>query len=418
MKPSFLLASLISFSLLTTPAAFAAETGDMALTSSDIYYSHQYFFEGQTYKIYATATSNSNRDLLGIVRFYDNGGQIGGDQVISIIAGKTDAVFIDWVPNFGSHNIDVKLFPWEPAIDNPGNNTISSSVYVEQDTDYDGITNENDIDDDGDGIIDQEDAFPLDKNEQRDTDGDGIGDNSDDDDDGDGVPDEFDDLPLNPNETIDTDKDGTGNISDKDDDNDGLDDNEEVKIGTDTLKVDTDEDGESDKTDPFPLDPREWRDTDHDLIGNNQDTDDDNDGLPDETDEFPLNKGPVIKLSTEDFEANVYEKFTLDAAPSFDEDGEIVTYLWEIDGRRSREGNAITHTFETVGDHDVELIIIDDDGEQRSMEFQVSVKNLKLYGQILASLGALLLALIIYFKYIRVAKKRDEAKKPTKTKKS
>jgi hypothetical protein len=409
-KLSVVMSLLISLSLLTSQTALA-EGGDMSITSNDIYYSDQYFFEGRTYKVYATATSNSDSDLLGVVRFYDNGGQIGSDQVISIVAGKTDTVFIDWVPNFGSHNIDIKLFPWEPEIDNPGNNVISSSVYVEQDTDYDGIPNRTDLDDDGDGINDLEDAFPLDKNEQRDTDGDGIGDNGDTDDDGDEVPDDFDDLPLNPNETIDTDLDGTGNVADKDDDNDGLDDSEEVRIGTDTTKADSDDDGVDDKQDPFPLDSTEWLDTDNDLIGNNQDTDDDNDGLVDESDDFPLNKGPIIQLSTEDFETSVFEKFTLDAAPSYDEDGEIVTYLWEIDGRRSREGNAITHTFEEIGEHDVELIIIDDDGESRSMEFQVSVKNIDLYRQLLASLGALLLALIIYFKYIRVAKKQDKRKK-------
>jgi len=43
---------------------------------------------------------------------------------------------------------------------------------------------------DGDGIPDDEDAFPNDPNEWLDTDGDGIGDNEDTDDDGDGIPDE------------------------------------------------------------------------------------------------------------------------------------------------------------------------------------------------------------------------------------
>ena len=41
-----------------------------------------------------------------------------------------------------------------------------------------------DDDDDGDGVPDGEDLFPLDENETVDFDGDGIGDNSDSDDDG------------------------------------------------------------------------------------------------------------------------------------------------------------------------------------------------------------------------------------------
>jgi len=52
------------------------------------------------------------------------------------------------------------------------------------------------VDTDGDGVLDDEDAFPNDPTEWDDTDGDGTGDNADDDDDNDGVPDEQDDFPL------------------------------------------------------------------------------------------------------------------------------------------------------------------------------------------------------------------------------
>jgi len=47
------------------------------------------------------------------------------------------------------------------------------------DTDNDGLSNELDDDDDGDGVGDIDDAFPLDPTEWDDSDGDGIGDNSD-----------------------------------------------------------------------------------------------------------------------------------------------------------------------------------------------------------------------------------------------
>ncbi|MBG46441.1 MAG: hypothetical protein CMB76_08015 [Euryarchaeota archaeon] len=49
--------------------------------------------------------------------------------------------------------------------------------------------NNADIDDDDDGVVDSQDAFPLDPNEHADHDGDGIGDNADNDDDNDGIPD-------------------------------------------------------------------------------------------------------------------------------------------------------------------------------------------------------------------------------------
>ena len=66
---------------------------------------------------------------------------------------------------------------------------------------------------DGDGVPDDEDAFPDDPTETVDTDGDGIGDNADPDDDNDGMPDSFETAtgfdPLDPADA-DADADGDG----------------------------------------------------------------------------------------------------------------------------------------------------------------------------------------------------------------
>jgi subtilisin family serine protease len=123
-----------------------------------------------------------------------------------------------------------------------------------------------DDDDDGDGVTDRSDPFPLDKSETLDTDGDGIGNNTDTDDDGDGVADGSDACPLDSRETLDTDSDGICNNTDDDDDGDGV----------------------ADGSDAFPLDKTETLDTDRDGIGNNEDTDDDNDGVADGSDDYPL----------------------------------------------------------------------------------------------------------------------------------
>ncbi len=389
--------------LLMSTATYAY-SGDMSITTENISFSKSSFLQGQKTRIYVKASNNSTLDLLGVVKFYANGSQIGSDQAISIFAGKTDGVFIDWIPGYGNHEILVKLLPWEPDIDNPNNNQIVTNIYVVQDTDYDGIPNSNDNDDDNDGVNDDEDAFPLLGSEQYDTDGDGSGDNSDDDDDNDGVPDEFDDLPLDSSETMDTDKDGIGNIADPDDDNDGLTDTNEENQGTDPLMQDTDEDGKNDKEDPFPNDPTEWLDTDNDNIGNNTDTDDDNDNLPDETDEYPLNKGPIIKLLDENSIIGIFKNEIFDASPSYDEDGNIVSFYWSIDGNIEKEGNAINHTFRETGEHEVKITITDDNGESRTSTFQINVINTNLYIQIGLLLAAILLALLMYFKYIAEAK--------------
>jgi hypothetical protein len=64
-------------------------------------------------------------------------------------------------------------------------------------------------DGDGDGVPDNQDAFPNDTSESRDTDKDGVGDNAD-------------AFPNDPNETSDFDDDGIGDNSDPDDDNDSM----------------------------------------------------------------------------------------------------------------------------------------------------------------------------------------------------
>jgi hypothetical protein len=90
------------------------------------------------------------------------------------------------------------------------------------DSDGDGIPDNIDTDDDNDGVLDADDAFPFDPAESVDTDGDGIGNNADTDDDNDGVLDADDAFPLDATESVDTDGDGIGNNADTDDDNDGI----------------------------------------------------------------------------------------------------------------------------------------------------------------------------------------------------
>lgn len=72
-----------------------------------------------------------------------------------------------------------------------------------------------DADDDGDGVADGDDAFPLDADESVDTDGDGVGNNADEDDDGDTVSDTADNCVLVENAgQADADGDGVGDACD------------------------------------------------------------------------------------------------------------------------------------------------------------------------------------------------------------
>ena len=182
-----------------------------------------------------------------------------------------------------------------------------------KDTDGDGVGDNADLDDDNDALSDADelllgtdplnadsdsdgfsdglDALPLDATESIDTDSDGVGNNADQDDDGDGlddiseiqsglnplltdsdndgVDDGIDAFPLDGSETVDSDLDGIGDTQDA------------FPTNPDET-LDQDGDGIGDNADVFDDDPFEAYDTDSDGLGNNADPDDDNDGFSDD----------------------------------------------------------------------------------------------------------------------------------------
>ena len=186
-----------------------------------------------------------------------------GDLRPSIHSGK-----IVWMDS-RAHNNDIYMYDYNNGLIKTLTTNESSQIYPFV---YDDIVTWIDyrwgstwltylqLDQDSDGVLDSQDAFPYTSTEWKDTDGDGVGDNRDTDDDGDGVPDVRDPFPTNKNEWMDTDGDGVGDNSDGDDDNDGV----------------------ADGQDAFPKNPREFLDKDRDGIGDWLDPDDDNDGTPDE----------------------------------------------------------------------------------------------------------------------------------------
>lgn len=338
---------------------------DLALEEGSLR-TQQSVIVGNTVRIYATVKNNSESDLVGTVKFYDESRQefIGDDQPVSALGGGTDDVFVDWsARSVGSFPISARVIPWDESSDNPDNNKVTTSIYVDIDSDGDGIPNAQDPDDDNDGTSDGNDAFPNDPTESADTDKDGIGNNADDDDDGDGVVDIQDTFPADSKETADTDGDGIG-----------------------------------DNTDAFPYDPAETVDIDQDGLGDNADPN-------------PGNKGPVPNIETQDNVVSAGKIVTFNALKSRDDDGEIVSYEWDFGDGPAGTTVVMDHVFEKPGTYDVMLKVIDDKGEYRVGKVTMTV----IYRwQTIALLLIILLLFLLLIYNLRHTKKALAKKKKKK----
>ena len=405
---------------------------------------------GRTVKIYTTVNNGGDQDLMGVVKFFVDGGQISVDQQVSVKSGSIpDEVFVNWQAQAGWHTISAQIYPSELEGDDTTNNFVKKSFFVDLDTDRDGVGDSGDIDDDndglnddvegaegtgtdsrrydtdGDGASDGADAFPLDPAEWTDTDSDGIGDNADTDDDGDGLNDDAEGSegtgtdPLNPDtdgdgvefcddsddkfpleklECTDRDKDGCGDNSDEDPDDASICADCDSDGVANALDEDDDNDGHPDTEDAFPCDPSEWSDKDDDELGDNADTND-------------RNKGPIIVLEGDQI-VIVNEQVSFDASNSLDADGNIMSFLWDFgDSSETAEGTNVTHIFKEVGEYIMRLEVTDNTGESRVKESIIIVENSPLLEQTLLWLMIFLLLVFLYIFWKTVQHKKDSKKK-------
>ena len=185
-------------------------------------------------------------------------------------------------------------------------------IHQQRDIDRDGVPDNLDEDDDGDGINDSYDSCPVGRtgwisDPLSDIDGDGCRNDEDGDSDNDGVFDLDDACPLGATGWTssfanDLDGDGCRNNEDEDIDNDGVPNSRDLCFWGQTGWIssvqtdpdfdgcniledwDNDNDGFLDDDDEFPFDPTEYQDSDGDGIGDNADVDADDDGIIDEQD--------------------------------------------------------------------------------------------------------------------------------------
>jgi hypothetical protein len=166
---------------------------------------------------YYQFSSNLNNSIGNEMYFTFDETSTSGEYMAQFYIGDASNI-IGWVQwNFTVYGDDDN-----DGVNDQTDNCIEVNNPNQSDLDGDGLGDACDLDIDGDGVDNQNDALPNNGNESSDTDNDGLGDNTDDDDDGDGMADSDDAFPLNPTEQADLDGDGVGDNLDADDDADGI----------------------------------------------------------------------------------------------------------------------------------------------------------------------------------------------------
>jgi len=125
-----------------------------------LWYSQEVVFAENPVRIYVAIRNNTGSDMTGTVEFFDNDNRIERVNV-SALDGRIIETWADWTPTYGSHAISATLSRTE--LHHVGSSTKTIGVtaslaedllFVDYDTDRDGVGNKDDIDDDGDGISD------------------------------------------------------------------------------------------------------------------------------------------------------------------------------------------------------------------------------------------------------------------------
>lgn len=177
-------------------------TGNESAYSAEI--SYTVIVSGNTHTIQASAGAHGSITPLGSVVVNNGASQtftVTPDQDYQVLEVRVDGTLIGTATSYTFNNVTQ-------------DHTITASfIYL----------NSNPVDSDGDGVPDDQDAFPLDPNETTDTDGDGTGNNADNDDDEDGMPDSW-EIANNLDPLV--------NDADGDPDSDGATNFEEYQAGT------------------------------------------------------------------------------------------------------------------------------------------------------------------------------------------
>jgi len=389
---------LIALLSLIIPISTFASSPDMSISSSDIRFSTDTFFAGETVRIYIKVRNTGDTDISGYIAFYNASDLIDSSQVVSLVAdGANEEAWVDFViPYEQSFNIRALIKGTEPQDINSSNDEALTSLF--------SII----VDGDGDGIDDDEDNCPFISNpSQEDSDGDGL-----------------------------------GNACDDDDDNDGLDDDVEAELGTDPEDIDTDDDGYDDAEDAEPTNPDVFEVIVEDvvvelvveevivelftgeeleelvslIVEDDQDSDSE-DVVEEEQTVLERSSGAVLRVSPNASFVYVREGWKSYAFQSLAQESTYETLSWDFGDGTSSVQESVLHEYQSPGVYQVRLKLIDQEGivHEDVQELTISFFHLaNPFVQIIIGLLIILLLLSITMIAKKPGAKKVEIKEEVK----
>lgn len=85
----------------------------------------------------------------------------------------------------------------------------------------------------------------------------------------------------------------------------------------------------------------------------------------------PLNQLPIANAGGP-YSGNINDEIIFDGSASYDEDGEIIEYLWDFGDGTNGFGESITHTYTSPGNYTITLAVTDDDEDNNSTDTTIA----------------------------------------------
>lgn len=126
----------------------------------DLWFSSDQPLTEEPLRIYSSLVNSTDKDISGTIIFLVNDEEIDS-LAVQILAGRKIEVWADWKPTSGTSSVtasltDLRAVPISGDTESLATEIeTSKDIFIDVDTDQDGLGNQTDKDDDGDGISDE-----------------------------------------------------------------------------------------------------------------------------------------------------------------------------------------------------------------------------------------------------------------------